>query len=173
MSDWAEFLDLFPDLQELILTNTQISTFGRLEPINGQSHPHLSTLDLRGSQLQVNERNMERYKSHFRDRFPNLKVLDGEMLPVVQFAVEKNEELPVKGSFLSPEASEIVFPFITAFFSAMDNNRDQLTHVYHSGASFSLMCIGRPPVGLNDKSRNMKDIKDTSMYYFCVLTITY
>ncbi|KAJ3363681.1 nuclear mRNA export, poly(A)+RNA binding protein [Allomyces javanicus] len=163
MQHWADFLRMFPTLVALDLSDNSTETFGGLEPLNATTHPCLVELDLRGTPVHRRSADdPDKYRRHMTHRFPKLTTLDGATLVGVQLALDTSTNLPIRGSFITPDVHATVAHFLTAFLGAMDARRDDLVHVYHAEALFSVAVTGVTTYvsGLwREKTRNLREIR--------------
>ncbi|KNE55927.1 hypothetical protein AMAG_17844 [Allomyces macrogynus ATCC 38327] len=163
MQHWADFLRMFPTIVALDLSDNSTETFGGLEPLNATTHPCLVELDLRGTPVHRRSADdPDKYRRHMTHRFPKLTTLDGATLLGVQLALDTSANLPIRGSFIPPDVHATVAHFLTAFLGAMDARRDDLVHVYHGEALFSVAVTGVTTYvsGLwREKARNLRDVR--------------
>ncbi|KAJ1505603.1 nuclear mRNA export, poly(A)+RNA binding protein [Coelomomyces lativittatus] len=152
--NWGSFFKFLTQVESLSLRHNRIrETRGLLSltEFDGLTS-NLNSLDIRENPMCVSPhtREYKEYHSSLVNLFPNLKQLDG-----ITFAPSsatssstlfdlnnKIEEMAIRPSlFDSIQTQQITLAFLNAFFYSLDNDRDQLVHVYHPEALFSCVSI--------------------------------
>lgn len=142
----------FPNLKNLSLQNNQIGRWSDLDPWGrGHQFPQLEELLLLDNPIQRNARDSEDYQRQIVQRFPSLKVLDGNPVstgvkkisfgPGLEATPKSFTELPgkIKQGAWGEGSSEIGVGFLGVFFPLFDTNRPALLQQFYTPTSlFSL-----------------------------------
>jgi len=134
------------NVEILHLGDNLLKTFAELDKITFWP---LKELILEGNLIReyVDKREREVKVTAVRKRFPKLKKLDDEEMPVeIGFELESEEEtkkLPPSQKLhsSSPEALELIRNFLQHYFEFYDKNKQELLPAYHPNSVFSLSAV--------------------------------
>lgn len=159
----------------LHLGDNQLKYFTELDKL--RTWP-LKELFLEGNPIQeYQKRDREVLMSAVRKRFPKLKRLDDEDMPVeIGFEVETEEEQkklpPVqKLGSSSPEALELIKTFLQHYFEIYDKNKQELLPAYHPNSVFSISAAlnkaiphRQPDISAYVKNKGVRNLKINSVW---------
>ncbi|XP_057312719.1 nuclear RNA export factor 1-like [Hydractinia symbiolongicarpus] len=154
-----------PALEEINLSKNAIRFTGELAKL--KSHKNIIKLWFSENPASEQYKNdVGEYQEEVRNHLPNLKELDGTVLPPsLKLAFDLDEtaaSLPKSLGNYPPnsEASSLVVVFLKNFFQIYDaadvNDRQQLLPAYHNDAVFSLCCNTGVPTSENN-ANSLKD----------------
>ncbi|EEB05182.1 mRNA export receptor [Schizosaccharomyces japonicus yFS275] len=133
----------WPKLLNLCLSDNNITTLADLDPWAGKSKlACLQELVLLGNPIVTVTfaGKPEAYMTEIVTRFPNLKMLDGAVVPPNLMAAKHQLAFPThSGFFDSEETQKLVLSFLGAFFNGWDGDRKTtIQQMYSPTARFSV-----------------------------------